>query len=822
MPNMIIPSHFSSGTASTPKRCFFSAQSGELTEETAPSEVTIDQLTTVVTDGERQSESGPISSYVHFYQGVDPFPHQGLTEVLSRKYKIGTYNWSGASPTGTVLGSIFNFPYALLQTSTNLLDKINRFHYFRASVELEFHVAGTMYHQGCLMAAVLPFNNGVVTDPKLTDIWVMSTLDHVHISPDSNTVTKIKIPYLSQTSYWRHDMDENKGYFGTCLIRVLNPLLLQNSLTTPTIPVTVFARFVDPEVMAPTLHAQSGEAKAKSSSGILSKTLEKVSTTVSNVTNKIASSPILQAAVSTGSEALRLGAMMGFDKPDSIESFKPVYLSTVNSLSVMNGMNVVNTLTMDNENAISNKPEDFAQSVQETNFSYLCSQPGLFLQGSFTDSAAADSLIAKWHNSPYIAPATTSVIQYIPCSAVASQFKYWHGDMKYTVYFKTAKFTICKLRISYHPTFSEIVLSPEGSGDFASMVVDVCGDTTISFAIPYCKHEPYSTAHDARVAAWTEDQYAGAISISVVNPIAPLDGDVNQLIYYNIYAAAHPDMDFQLFYELPLINEGTSADYHVIDVTNTTFAPPFVAQSGVKDATLAPVTQFAKDFPYLFPAKTHSFNKVVSGERITNVLDLLHRFQTACETPIGNTPFQIRYPPKDISGLTLAHAFDFFRYWFYFARGGIEYKVTPQYNTTAIDGTMLATNYVDTINTYSTYDLFGRDGTVMENFHFKPSLEISIGQYGIYPYWWREWNYPTAFVAAPTLPTLNAVQFYWYSTGAGAQNDINTRVWIALRDDSSFGYAKGCPKVTMVFSSLANSNTDTPNPKLRRQKSLVL
>jgi len=334
------------------------------------------------------------------------------------------------------------------------------------------------------------------------------------------------------------------------------------------------------------------------------------------------------------------------------------------------------------------------------------------------------------------------------------------------------------------------------------MVIDVAGDTTVTFAVPYCKHEPYSLAHDARIATWTESQYAGCISISVVNPIAPLDGDVTQLIYYNIYAAAHPNMDFQLFYETPVLPDALSSEYDYIDLQNTTFAPPFVAQSGVKDNSLSPVSLFSADFPYLFTAKTHSFNKVVSGERVTNVLDLLHRFHSVAEITISNTPYVFRYPTKDSGGLTLNKAFDFFRYWFLFARGGIEYKLTPIFNVNAIDGTMMATNYVDNQNIYSVYNLFGRQGTVLENFHYKPSLEISIGQYGIYPYWWREWSYPSEFVGSPTLPTLNSVQFYWNSTGNEAALSIATRVWMALRDDASFGYAKGCPKITQFYSSL--------------------
>jgi hypothetical protein len=288
----------------------------------------------------------------------------------------------------------------------------------------------------------------------------------------------------------------------------------------------------------------------------------------------------------------------------------------------------------------------------------------------------------------------------------------------------------------------------------------------------------------------------------------------NQIVYYNIYAAADKNMDFQMPAAQPILG-GDAATFEYIDYTNTSFGPPFVAQSAQPD-TMTPVTMFQKDFPALYPATSYSFNKVVSGEKISSVLDLLHRFNRIEDLNLApETVYHRRYPEISSGGVIYNYNFEYFRYWSYFARGGISYKITPGKIVGGLDGTFYAWNANDPLNTYSTVDLWNKDGVVMENMHFKPSLEFTVAHYSTRPYWWKEHYYPSNFDGTQGEPIYNGFNFMYSPVNDTESSTYRYFLWIALRDDASLGYFKGCPKVTQYVPPAPDSVNNNAN-KLRQ------
>jgi hypothetical protein len=823
-----------------------SAQSADITEKEGK-EVVKQGLTTIVTDQKFEEAQKDTSGVVHFYRQVNPVQTPtGVEKLLSRKYRVATLNWDSTQAPGTLLYSA-NFPYALLQVSDNLVEKINRFHYMRANVRLGFSVTGTLYHYGTAIAAIQPFTKGESTNPRMGDIYRMSTMDNVLISTNTKVPVEIVIPFMGQVSHWEHTLSNNEGYFGSVVVRVFHALAVQNATTTNTVTLTVWANFENIELMGPTLHAQSGEQLlaqsgeclsplfaqsgvstdldalqvqtnteqiAKSKSGIVSKGLEFAS--------RLASACVLIPGVGSVASLAAAGLFFaskgaryfGFDKPDNVSKFQPVYLTTTNSLALANGMNTSNSLCMDVENQISTRDEDFCAKTCETDFGHLVSLPGLFYQGSITGSDVAGTVIYKWHNTPSLAPAQAQLIQYLPCSLIASQFAFWRGQMKYLIRFDCSAVHNLWVRISYHPTYDEIVLSPEGEGDFYSQAFPVTGVTTIPFSIPYLSNKPYKRTRVPN-AEWQDNEYAGAIALSIVNPVCEVEGSVNTTIYFSVWAAAESNMEFHEFCEADMGIPGVNM---LVQDQPVTFGPPFVAQSGESACTF---DLFKGDFPMLFQCNQSQLKRVCFGEETKSVLDLCHRFQKVDQIILGSgTTQNWRYPPRFTdaglpTSLPFWYTINVFDEWFLFARRSYQLKVFTQANTDAgamADGTLYARNQFDLDWKAPVNLTYGREGTVMENFHYKPSLEIRVGQYGPYPYIPRGQDYPTEFRGIPE-GGYNGVTFNYDSVGD--TTDFHGHLFFALSDDASFGYPRGCPKVAFF---VPEESSRKPSSKLETDK----
>lgn len=825
------------------------AQSGELTQLTENKFVETVQLTTTETTQPVEKDTNDQSSeYLHFFRDVDPLPDQHLRDILSRKYRIANFTWTSAQAVETIVYSAV-MPKALLDTSQNLIEKINRFQYFRAGVEFEFQIAGTMYHKGLLMAAILPFVKNPQTDLKLESLGAMSTCEHIVISPSTNTTKTLSIPFRMFTTHWEHTLTSAEGYFGGLLVRVAVPLGQLNQQTTVSLSVAVFARFTNPEVMGPTLHAmaqsndlkipdQSGinglnqvldrvekqtdkEANRKAKTGIVSKVLE----TASGVSSFLALTPIggpIAAAVSAGLGILgNVARKWGYDKPNNITTYTPAYLSTVNMLANGNGMNTQYTLGVDTENAISRRPEDFGTFADETSISYLLTLPGMFVTGSFDSTDAAGTIITEWYNHPLLTwdPDPMNMeLQLLPCSTLGMFFKYWRGSMKYHFRFVMNKFTVCKVRVSWGINQAESIINAEGEGDFPSTVFEIGGgDTDISFSVPYLSHYPYSVRHPFR-GAMEAYMHAGYIRITIVNPTAALQANTDTSVNFIGWVSCGEDMDFQGPYPNELVESGYDgmllytepANEDVLDAT---------AQSR-ETCNIREI--FKQEFPPLFVSRRSVMIKVNTGEHIRSLLTLLHRFMhvDTITATVSDTNFY-DMPGPISSGNYKPILFNIMRYWFLYFRGSLSYKLIPDSNTTGLDCMLMVENSLTAPSSTPVVSAqrHGIQGVCLENLRYKPAIEFSVPFYSQYPYRWRPWTYPTQWRGI--LPHCRNGFTYHLHTYDTNLETLSLDVFMALSDDAQFGYPSGCPKL-LLTSTLKTSKTEQKvkkaAPRLRSQE----
>lgn len=219
-----------------------------------------------------KTESQPVI-IPSIFDGTDPYPNQGLTQLLTRPYLTQSFPWAGTDAINTKLFQ-GNYPQDLLAID-NINEKLNRFKLLRAGVHVEVRLNSTTYHSGKLAIVYSPHYN--TTNPsrafKQDDMYSeCGFLPTITVSAVANETVGFDIPYVGPSSYFDladdPSSDEFRGFFGMFKIYVLSPLKLVGSTTTPSIVVSIYSNFIDPQVAGFTPKHIGSNKNVKSSRGV--------------------------------------------------------------------------------------------------------------------------------------------------------------------------------------------------------------------------------------------------------------------------------------------------------------------------------------------------------------------------------------------------------------------------------------------------------------------------------------------------------------------------------------------------------------------------
>lgn len=199
-------------------------------------------------------KEAPMSITTTIHRDSDPYADQGLKQVLSRPYLTHSFAWSGTAATATLLHTL-SYPIDLCLVP-NIAEKLNRFQYFRSPVHCEVRLNSTTFHSGKLLIVYAPHWNPSINDNgamSQDDMYSLVNLETILMSANSNETVTFDIPYVAPSTYLNLQMDtstgtQGEGFFGTVKIFVLAPLRLTGSTTTPSVTVTVYSSFGNPEV----------------------------------------------------------------------------------------------------------------------------------------------------------------------------------------------------------------------------------------------------------------------------------------------------------------------------------------------------------------------------------------------------------------------------------------------------------------------------------------------------------------------------------------------------------------------------------------------
>jgi len=252
-----------------------------------------------------------------------------------------------------------------------------------------------------------------------------------------------------------------------------------------------------------------------------------------------------------------------------------------------------------------------------------------------------------------------------------------------------------------------------------------------------------------------------------------------------MYIACGPGMDFQQLVEQVTI----TGDPTTMDLDPFAMPTGTVIAQGKDEGKVAYHLDeiFADAFEGLAPCTEHSVDKVTSGERVTDFMTVLHRYILVETSSVGLTGSAVIIDEKNDDKV-----YNILRNWALFRKGSKLYKVLKNTQSTSSgDGLIEAVNLtcegVIITDNFTLNNPEGRQGIILEDTHYKPSLEFKLPYYNTQAFVVNE---ELKITTDEGMKNYAGLFFTPYLTG-GPQ--LSVKIYMALADDFSFGWMTGVP-----------------------------
>lgn len=532
-----------------------------------------------VTQGTRIGTFHDVNAVTNTEYGQEPYQElhteinlekYTLDGCIDRMYPTSTLTWSSADAEGALLLTQ-QFPSKLL-TNNFLFEKINNFKFFKSGTRISFRVVANKFLYGRILVQFVPYPNWNGTGmgaPYRSAAGYPSLL----LSASTAETASMDLPFVFPD---RALDTTNMVDVWAIRVFVLNKLHNVSDATTCTATVYVSAQFLNPELYYPLGDAlptgfithSKQEGTIKSEKGVISDSLESLAAIAGSVSNAPFVSNYASGVHTFSRQAAKLARMVGLNKPMSLASTTVARINPFQNMNYGRGIDTGVKLAIDPENAISTSLTTGGNAVDEMNLNYIAGTPCLVDVYPIVAGSVPIAIYGPHHTEP-------TILRFLK-----GNFQYWSGSTKLKVYITASQFHTVRMVFWLQDN-----LTAREWADCYHQIVEIQGDTEVSFTIPYVSTQYAVNSTD-------EDWEIHAAVLSFSQP----DPSLNTPIYLNVYEAAGPDFQFYL----------------------------------EKDNQWAPTSQPREDFSQIF-APLHPTMKefhtegVHMGEKITSLREIVHR-----------------------------------------------------------------------------------------------------------------------------------------------------------------------------------------------------
>jgi len=728
---------------------------------------------------------------------MDPYMKVDYTtSSMCRQYSIPSFSWSGASAQNTILGT-WKFPDLLL-TFPHILDMIGDFRYFKASVKVQIRINGTINLAGAVACCYQPCRS-TTDDAQYTDMFTACNNSVALISAQKNTTLEIELPWTAPIDSM--DLTETfsnySGIIGGITLFVLVPLTTTTSSATPTLMITASANFVDPQLMG---YTQSGytdfeddgfisegkEAVEKSKSGIISGT----AMDISRVAARFVGVPMVGEYAAPVASVLKTASKwlswFGLDKPNDLRAITRTTGTFDDGWSFGKGLDLTNQLSFDPAAEVANNYDIYGCANYDSfqNYKLL---PSLLSTVGFNATANIGDIITSYPVNPMDCKrygTTPGVITYVTTHLMnlAQYHTFWRGSIKFRIDIFCSAFVSFRLQFLWIPANTVASIPDSVSGDLINMIVDVRGDTTVEFSIPYMKQKLWTrvnTPAEARLQTCPENN--GRVYVRLFTPVSIIDPTGSSNIVLVCWKSGGEDFEVmrprdpqQIISSNKLkqpvnLKEEASDDWEDCGVSESTDNEPIVNVMDIRKS-------FLKTFQPIIPAQCIMKTGVSVGSEVNSWSEWLHRY--TYYTNGANSGFTNIWTD---TGTTVA--FIRIKESFLFCRGSIRYKmVFPAGGTSVSFQVCNYTPYENTLLGAPSDQTMAAVGQSIEMAYERRGYSVTIPFYSDINFYYRGFQ----TYVGPNLPCLYRKH---------QVSEVGT-LYVATGDDFTFGFPRAPLSIT--------------------------
>ncbi len=543
-------------------------------------------------------------------------------QQLSKPIVVEDVQWTSIQAYNTTLWTAA-IP-DVLQTIDSLQSRTLRMYaFYRANWVIRFQLNGTQFHEGQLIAGLVPFNlriDGTDLIPGGFSAIGLTGFPSVQISASATAPVELKIPFIHLYDYLMTNA-ANEVPLGQIYLKVLNPLLFSDG-ASPALTLTVSMYAEEPEVHVPMydhdIVALEEEEKYEAT-GLF----DNVAASIGHL-----STGNFKGFFNSGSKAQKDMASL-FDKP----AYVATELKTITPISALShgkGTETTIRLGLDPSAQAAKPAEVFGGVDDEMTVSHVASTPMMFHSFTWNDTQPSGTLLTHWPVNPrlsYLESGTgeASIWQPTFLAWISSLFTFWRGGIEYEMDAICTSFHTGRLLVAFVPNgFPGTGPNLTAAYSCPNVIVDIQSTTKVKFSVPFLSNLPYKNVLNQEDPSST----TGWVYIYVLNQLVH-PSNVAGSVAFNLYTNGAPDFELSvprdnLLYLGPIEAKDENEEEYVM---TSAYAPVQETITEKEDCNIAltfgdpnlrRLNRFGEDFPLIDVIKRYG----VCNGFVDNVLEV--------------------------------------------------------------------------------------------------------------------------------------------------------------------------------------------------------
>jgi hypothetical protein len=342
---------------------------------------------------------------------------------------------------------------------------------------------------------------------------------HIVLDPSKDATYEIELPAPTINGlYSLQPSIVNSGSYTYAPV-LINPIGSGTS-TASAVRFVVYGSLVNPKFVGKILLTSNPLIEEKRSNGLISTTLMRLGALTSNI-----SIPTIQPYVTIFSSVTStVGAALnrfGYSKPNISDTVLPILNRTVTNYSSTDGRNAMIKLSTHTNNSVSISPAMFGiGDLSHMDLASIMKIPVIIRQFTITTSVAYDTWITSIPIDPSAVINLSGSYEHSTISFISELFTYWTGDIDVDFEFVASIFHRATVLLAYNPVNSNTLSADSvilAAQTLDSKIVNISGNTSIRFSIPWKQQQPWAQTQPAR--NFTSIGTNGNIGVYILNPV---------------------------------------------------------------------------------------------------------------------------------------------------------------------------------------------------------------------------------------------------------------------------------------------------------------